>query len=428
MKSGRVENNTNYKVSSNRYGIALILILGTWHLAVAQASVQDKYPFLKTDKTRIDFYGDSTKFNRFFDLLDDVILKGKGQVNVLHMGGSHVQGGMLDHAMRQNFQSLAPGLKGQRGLVFPFSLARTNNPWNYVVKKDGDWDGARVSVSSHESDWGMSGITATANNPMSTATIYSRDTVDAFSFEKARVFYHMSKKSYEPIILNKNIVSSQIDSAKHFIEFTFSTPQDTLQLALRKSDTTQSEFVLQGFQFLSEGPSVVYNPIGVNGAKTSDYLRGETFAEQTKLIAPDLVIFGIGINDANTYAKAFDQKKYESNYDTLISILKAGNPNLSILFLTNNDSYFYKRYPNPNAYKVRDAMINLAKKHNAAVWDLFEIMGGFDSIRIWESYNLASSDKIHFTRDGYVLQADLLFFALKKAYGDYLSARFRKQP
>lgn len=366
-------------------------------------------------------------FNRFFDLLDEVVLQGDGQVNVLHMGGSHVQGGMLDHAMRRNFQSLAPGLKGQRGILFPFSLARTNNPWNYVVKKEGDWDGARVSVSNHESEWGVSGITATANNPMSTATIYSRDTADAFSFEKARIFYHMCECSYEPIVLNNDIVSSHIDSVKQFVEITFSSPQDTLHLAMRKTDSTQSEFVLQGFQFLSDGPSLVYNPIGVNGAKTSDYLRGRTFAEQAKLIAPDLVIFGIGINDANTYAKAFDQKKYEANYDTLISILKEGNPNLSILFLTNNDSYFYKRYPNPNAYKVRDAMINLAKKHNAGVWDLFEIMGGFDSIRIWESYNLASPDRIHFTRDGYILQADMLFFALKNAYGDYLSARFKKR-
>jgi lysophospholipase L1-like esterase len=397
-------------------------------MVLAQARYQDKYPFLKTEKNRINFYGDSTKFNTFFKKLDDVVLKGDGQVSVLHMGGSHVQGGTLSHTMRRNMQSLAPGLKGQRGLVFPFDLARTNNPWNYVVRKKGDWEGARVSVSSHYSEWGVSGISATATDPTSSVTIYSRDTVDAFSFTKARIFYHMCECSYEPILMNKDIVSSLYDSTRQFLEITFKIPQDTLHLSMRKRDSTQSQFVLQGFQFLSDGPSVVYNPIGVNGAKTSDYLRGQNFTEQAKLIAADLVIFGIGINDANTYAKAFDQRKYEANYDSLIAILKAGNPNVSILFMTNNDSYFYKRYPNPNAYKVRDAMINLAKKHNGAVWDLFEIMGGFDSIRIWEAYNLASSDKIHFTRDGYVLQADLLFFALKNAYGDYLSARFRKQP
>jgi lysophospholipase L1-like esterase len=421
-------NRTKYKVSSIKFGTTLFLILCAWYVSSAQASFQDKYPFLKTDKNRIDFYGDSTKFNAFFNRLDEVILKGDGQVNVLHMGGSHVQGGSLSHAMRRHFQSLAPGLKGQRGLVFPFDAARTNNPWNYVVKKRGDWEGARVSVSDHYSEWGVSGITATATDPASTVSVYSRDTVDAFSFTKARIFYHMCECSYEPILMNKDIVSARRDSVKQFVEITFRNPQDTLHLTLRKKDSTQSQFILQGFQFLSEGPSVVYNPIGVNGAKTSDYLKGNLFAEQAKVIAPDLVIFGIGINDANTYAKAFDQRKYEANYDSLIAILKASNPNMAILFMTNNDSYFYKRYPNPNAYKVRDAMINLAKKHNAAVWDLFEIMGGFDSIRIWEAYNLASSDKIHFTRDGYVLQADLLFFALKNAYGDYLSARFRKQP
>ena len=73
-------------------------------------------------------------------------------------------------------------------------------------------------------------------------------------------------------------------------------------------------------------------------------------------------------------------------------------------------------------------MMSLAKRHNGVVWDLFEIMGGFDSIRIWEAYDLARPDKIHFSREGYELQAQLLFSAIREAYGNYLSARFSKQP
>ena len=96
--------------------------------------------------------------------------------------------------------------------------------------------------------------------------------------------------------------------------------------------------------------------------------------------------------------------------------------------MNKNDSYFQGRYPNPNAYKVRESMIRVAKEENAAVWDLFEIMGGLDAIRLWDSFGLAASDRIHFTRSGYVLQADLLFAAIKAAYGDYLSARFQNEP
>jgi lysophospholipase L1-like esterase len=440
MKSGKVgsskpevgrrkcqDGSGNLKAIRLKYFLLLTVVCVLLTIPLhAQQRLQEKYPFLKTEKNRIDFYGDSTKFNTFFKRLDKVLLAGEGQVNVLHMGGSHVQGGTFSHSMRTYLQSIAPGLKGQRGLLFPFTLANTNNPWNYKVEKTGDWEGARVSVSHHFSEWGISGVSATVTNPASTATIYARDLQDAFSFDAVRIFYHMCECSYQPVVMNGTIVRSKVDSLKQFIEFTFSSPQDTLRLGLAQVDSIQSQFTLQGIQFLSSGPAIVYNPIGVNGAKTSDYLRSQSFSEQVKLIAPDVVLFGIGINDANTYAKSFDQAKYEENYDALIAVLKEANPDVSVLFLTNNDAYFQNQYPNPNAYKVRDAMINLAKRHDGAVWDFFEIMGGFDSIRIWEAYDLARPDKIHFSREGYELQAQLLFYALRTAYGDYLSATFRK--
>ena len=396
-------------------------------LADAQ-NIQEKYPFIKLDKNTVDFYGDSTEFNTFFDKLDQTVLDGEGQVNVLHMGGSHVQGGTLSHTMRTNLQNIAPGLKGQRGLVFPFTLAKTNNPWNYVVKKKGSWEGARVSVHNHRSEWGISGVTATTYSTSSGATIYTREEVDALSFDKVRIFYDQCECSFSPKVNNSNLASTRIDSVASYMEFVFSQSQDTLYFGIERTDSAQSQFILQGIQFLNDEPSVIYNPIGVNGAKTSDYLKSEGFPKQVKMIAPDLVIFGIGINDANTYAKTFKQKEYEENYIRLIEILREANPDVSILFMTNNDSYFQKRYANPNAYKVREAMINVAKQTNAAVWDLFEIMGGFDSIRYWEAYGIASPDKIHFRRKGYQLQADLLFYALRESYGNYLSARFSQQP
>jgi lysophospholipase L1-like esterase len=394
----------------------------------AQSPTEYAYPFLHLEANVLQYMGDSTRFQLFFEKLDRILLEGEGKVRVVHMGGSHVQGGVLSHAMRENIQSLAPGLRGERGLVFPFKLAETNNPWNYVVKSTGDWDGARVSVNKHFSEWGISGISATATDPSSTATLYSRYDDHPFDFEKVRIFYHQCECSYEPIISNDAILSSRIDSLGSFIEVSFSIPQDTLYFGLRKTDSTQTQFILQGIQFLREGPGVVYNPIGVNGASTDDYLRSQKFPDQLKSLSPDLVIFGIGINDANTYAKKFDQAAFESYYRQLVRYFREANPDVAILFLTNNDSYFQKRYANPNAYKVRQSMFTLAEECNGAVWDLFEVMGGLDSIRTWEAYDLASSDRIHFTRKGYQLQAELLFMALREAFGDYLSARFSRQP
>lgn len=69
-------------------------------------------------------------------------------------------------------------------------------------------------------------------------------------------------------------------------------------------------------------------------------------------------------------------------------------------------------------------MMNLAREYNGAYWDLFEIMGGLNSIKLWERNGLAQKDKVHFTRKGYYLNADLLFVAFRNAYGDHLANKY----
>ena len=83
-----------------------------------------------------------------------------------------------------------------------------------------------------------------------------------------------------------------------------------------------------------------------------------------KFLKPDLVIFGLGINDAYKPENQFDGAVYEANYDTLVMRIKEANPDCAFIFMTNNDSYYKQRYSNPNILKVQKAMRNLAKKHN----------------------------------------------------------------
>jgi lysophospholipase L1-like esterase len=166
----------------------------------------------------------------------------------------------------------------------------------------------------------------------------------------------------------------------------------------------------------------VYHNMGINGAATASFLRCNRMAMELKSLKPDLVIFGIGINDA--YGNNFNSSLFETNYDSLVSIVKASNPNVAIIFLTNNDSYYRKRYLNKNGLQVQQSMYNLAKKHQAAVWDLFEIMGGLNSIVAWQKSYLAKKDRIHFTGTGYLLLGDLLYDAVMQNYGDYLGQQY----
>jgi lysophospholipase L1-like esterase len=169
-------------------------------------------------------------------------------------------------------------------------------------------------------------------------------------------------------------------------------------------------------------PGITYNAIGVNGAGTYSYLRCQDFDKQIHGIVPDVVVFGIGVNDANVPEADFNPSMYEARYDSLIYKIRETNPDCAFLFITNNDTYYQKKHPNRNAFQVQATMRRLAEKHGGALYDLFDVMGGLGSITQWKNANLASSDLIHLTREGYELQGDMMFTAIRNALGDYMDS------
>ena len=67
-----------------------------------------------------------------------------------------------------------------------------------------------------------------------------------------------------------------------------------------------------------------------------------------------------------------------------------------------------------------DEIMKLSGKYGCAVWDFYSVMGGLNSVSLWYKEDLVKNDKIHFTREGYILKADLLFNAIMKSYDNYL--------
>ena len=84
--------------------------------------------------------GESEEFDLFLRKLDTLLDTGKGDLRVLHVGGSHVQAGTWTDRLRAHFLALRYGLDGGRGLVFPFSAAGTNTPISYSSSYTGNWE------------------------------------------------------------------------------------------------------------------------------------------------------------------------------------------------------------------------------------------------------------------------------------------------
>ncbi len=219
-----------------------------------------------------------------------------------------------------------------------------------------------------------------------------------------------------------NYAEGELDSTnvaeEHCIPDTVAVPDSVKKNA-------RPRFTLTGILTENDAPGITYTGVGINGAKVHDYFEEvcPLFEKELAYYKPDLVIFAIGINDANV--QHFNDKQFKEDYDRLIARIKKVNPNAAIIFETNNDMYRKvkrKRYvQHPNGDIARKAFFSLAEKHGAGVWDKFSIMGGLGSMAKWEKADLAKADKVHFKLAGYNLLGDLFYKAIIQSYQEHIA-------
>jgi lysophospholipase L1-like esterase len=266
----------------------------------------------------------------------------------------------------------------------------------------------------------VGGIAATTSSEKAELTILleKENTLD-YRYNKVKVFYQASDSVYT-ISADSVLVKNVIRTAD-YLEFELYSRVDSLNITIQKNTGKEGSFTLHGISTESAPNGFLYHSIGVNGAHVPAFLRCSLFEQQLSVLKPDLVILGLGINDA--YGRKFSQAEFEANYAGLIAKIRRAAPETAIIFTTNNDSYLYRRYVNKNGAKVEESMMKLARKHNAGVWNMYEVMGGMNSVVLWEKNGLAQRDKVHFTREGYLLLGDLFSNALMQNFEDYLSRK-----
>lgn len=401
-------------------------------LNIATCDAQDgaininQYPFVNYSLNQVEFFKDSIDFYGFFRKLDKLVTTGKGKINIVHFGGSHVQADYWSGKMRENFNQFINQKVAARGWVYPFKmgLSKQNNPSNYSFIYTGKWDGCRAATSNCGGNLGMNAVRTTTYDSNATIALTLHQIYKTeYAFDRIKVFYDIHHQSYE-IGLDSPYNAKQIVTNKlgGYTEFVFEQPIKEVRFKLRKTDSLQNIFTLFGMYTDLDAPGINYNAIGANGAAVPSYLKCNLMEQQLSVIKPDLIIFSVGINDA--FAPNFCQTCYENNYREWLKIIKKVAPNAAILFTTNTDSYKQGRknkfYQNVTGLEVKSAMQNLSAEYNTGVWDLFSIMGGLGSMEFWVRNKMAAKDRVHLQPSGYKLIGDLMFNAFIRKYEDYL--------
>ncbi len=392
--------------------IALILLLA---LAGIYAPGQTPPECALQDAWPLEMPGEGKRMASFARKLHACREHQDSCATIWHIGGSHVQAGWFSSRIRHNFDSLGLYPRGSRGFIFPYLLAHTNYDRSYSVYGEGEWRGSRSSNPSSdfpvEPAFGIMGIAA-----------YTCDTLAAFSlrmpepFTGLHIIAQASDSLVRPVVLTSSgeTVCEQ-DTVLDGFMAEFEQPEDSVRIELRLREG--QHFTITGLlpESIYTG-GLRYISTGVNGARTNTWLeRCPEFRSQMSLVHPDLVILGLGINDSTCPRERFNPEKFKANYRRLIDLILEENPDCALLFITNNDSWRYVRrgmVHNDNGPAVREAMRELAREYDGAVWDLFGMMGGNGSASVWRDASLMKKDRLHFTREGYEMLGDLLYRAI----------------
>ncbi|MBR1644791.1 MAG: hypothetical protein IJ684_05445 [Bacteroidales bacterium] len=402
--------------------LLLSLVIGCTQAQTARplplVPLDESHSFVRYSANHLRFGTDSTLLQAFFRHWQEVASTGKGQVNIVHIGSSHVQAGTLPNAIRRNILQANPTLVGGRGMIFPYSAAaKCNNPADYTVHCPQRMALTRNVYKEPERQLGLCGIAVTAQDTLTYIDIVLNDTDIDYATRQVILLGEAQGLVLPYIQLGEQELSASfIDRANQ--RYIFNLPKVTDSFRLVLPCEKGESFSVTGL-FLDNGKSgFTYHSIGVNGASLNDYnLKCPNLRRDLALLHPDLVIFGIGINDAS--GSNFDTAVFRQSYLTLIDSIRAVNPRCAFIFITNNDSYRRvkrKTYAvNTNGPLARAVFYRLAQETGGAVWDQFEVMGGLRSMERWRVAKLAQTDRVHFTRAGYKLIGDLFTNALFEA-------------
>lgn len=413
----------------------------------------------------------------FYQKLSDLERYTKQKIHIVHIGDSHIQADLMTHKVRKNLQNQF-GNAG-RGFVFPHAIARTNGSSDIIFSSNSNWESYRNIYPVNGNKVGLSGIALASKsndftielnvkevaNEFNTIKIITPGNKNSFNLavtKKARILVsngpkkitHTIKKGealsliaekYKVTIaeikylnqLKSNAIragktlkiptsqtQTQQEERAEFIPLKllsdmyshYYKSEKTLDKIYLLPNKESDEFVLSGVVLENDNPGVLYHNIGVNGAKLSDFNKYPLFFEQLRSLQPDLIIISLGTNES---FETMSVISYMEQLNLFLLNLKSQNPNAAILVSTPPPSLFQRKIPNTlvadYALEIRAA----STENTFAVWDMFSDLGGLNGISRNAKNGLIGKDRVHYSKAGYELQAQLLTEALLKGFQDF---------
>lgn len=410
-KDGKLLNDNMQKASELNFASIIPLNFLSFDGAEEENTSND----VKDITRSVKIIGNTDQLKYFFNALSQVK---NDKIRIAHYGDSGIEGDLITAQLREKLQNEFGG----KGVGF---LAITSQDVSFRTTTkmtfSNTWESSSVFTSNPKKL--PLGINGEVFTPKSSSWVEYEATPRRFknikTFNTVRIFYSDADNSPVTVTFDKNDKSDvKLINATTVKELTVNAKKSSKDVKIEFPNTKKG--YIYGVS-LEEGNGIYVDnfPLrGNSGASLKD-IPADNLKDFNKLLNYKLIILQFGLNVANQRQKDFTW--YEKEMATVISHLKAAFPNTSILLVGVSDKSVKKGgkfVTDPGVISLLKAQENIAKNNGIAFWNLFEAMGGPNSMPQWVESNppKAFKDYTHFNVDGAAEIAELLSNALLDAY------------
>lgn len=358
--------------------------------------------------------GDINQLKYFFNSLKETKNK---VIRVAHFGDSQIQGDIISEYIREKLQAKYGG-KGAGYLSIQANDIKMKMTTEHTFSND--WNFASIITRNSDNlPFGMSGSVAV---PKPGSWVKYRSTnylKSTSSFEKARLFYSSADESsaIQYTINGGKTTKINLQKGESVHELVIDTKTIASSIEIKFLSGKQPYFY--GVSLESGNGIYVDNfPMpGNTGASLLD-IPLNNFADFNKLANYSLFILSYGNNVSSSNRGIYTV--YENKMHNVIEQLRKAFPNTSILLFSVNDKTVKQggRFvTNPEVPMLLETQKHIVDKSKVAFWNLWEAMGGLNSMNEWvnSAPPMALKDYSHFTQIGGERVAQLFVNALLNA-------------
>lgn len=358
-------------------------------------------------------------------------------VRIMHFGDSQIEGDRITSFVRnkvqKKFGGSGVGIVPARHLYdFKYSVFQESSEnWNRYTLY-----GKRDTTIKHKRYGIIAGFNSFTPQPHQ---LLQKDTTQKtawISFESSPYSYSNTKQFEQcrllyghnnvPFNANLYVGDTLVDSGLYKpsarlnqIQWLFSVPTGDIKIEL---EATQSPEIY-GIA-LDAKSGVAVDNIAMRGSAGLVFTKMDTtlFKELVESLKVKLFILQFGGNIVPNVRK--DYSYYERWLYSQLNYIKTHAPDAQIIVIGVADMSMKKgsRYVSyPNIELVRDAMKKASFRAGAGYWDMYEAMGGHNSMPSWVFANpsLAGKDFVHFNPRGARIIANMFYNALLNEYNYY---------